>query len=248
MRAGDDHDASHRDPRKDQQPNQQTHRRRISCQPAQQDDHEGGQDNEPQAQSPMPCPSAISSAPITPTRAMSRGGSGWCILVRSFDEDAVDEDRCTAGQGDEMRFVDRAPAPRSIHAGTLQLSRRPGPVTAVRPGWSGFPVLGTGHYSRIGSRAAYWSPARPGRLRASPLDVSGWVRWTKRRSGLDARHACRPVIGSGYARMLIARAITSAAMTRDTAASVIIISLAHGLIAEMSVGLNAVAVQKPSDR
>ena len=51
-----------------------------------------------------------------------------------------------------------------------------------------------------------------------------------------------------YARMLIARAITSAPMTTDTAASVIIMSLAHGLIAEVSVGLNAVAVQKPSDR
>ncbi len=37
-------------------------------------------------------------------------------------------------------------------------------------------------------------------------------------------------------------------MPRDTAASVIISSLAHGLFAEMSVGLNAVAVQKPSDR
>ena len=37
-------------------------------------------------------------------------------------------------------------------------------------------------------------------------------------------------------------------MPRDTAASVIISSLAHGLIAEMSVGLKAVAVQKPSDR
>jgi hypothetical protein len=51
-----------------------------------------------------------------------------------------------------------------------------------------------------------------------------------------------------YFRMLIARAITSAAMTRDTAASVIISSLAHRLIAETSVGLNAVAVQKASDR
>jgi hypothetical protein len=48
--------------------------------------------------------------------------------------------------------------------------------------------------------------------------------------------------------MLIVRAITSPAMPRDTAASVIIISLAYGLTAEMSVGLNAVAVQKPSDR
>ena len=48
--------------------------------------------------------------------------------------------------------------------------------------------------------------------------------------------------------MLIARAITSPAMPRDTAASVIISSLAYGLIAETSAGLNAVAVQKPSDR
>jgi len=64
-------------------------------------------------------------------------------------------------------------------------------------------------------------------------------------SGLDAK----PTVMRGcYARMLIARAITSPAMPRDTAASMIISSLAHGLIAEMSVGLNAVAVQKPSDR
>ena len=34
----------------------------------------------------------------------------------------------------------------------------------------------------------------------------------------------------------------------DTAASIIISSLAHRLIAEISVGLNAVAVQKASDR
>ncbi len=53
---------------------------------------------------------------------------------------------------------------------------------------------------------------------------------------------------SGYARILIARAITSAPMPRDTIASMIISSLAHGFIAEMSVGLKAVAVQKPSDR
>ena len=51
-----------------------------------------------------------------------------------------------------------------------------------------------------------------------------------------------------YYKMLIARAITSAPMPRDAAASVIISSLAHRLIAETSVGLNAVAVQKASDR
>jgi hypothetical protein len=49
-------------------------------------------------------------------------------------------------------------------------------------------------------------------------------------------------------RMLMARAITSVPMPIDTIASTIMSSLAHGLIAEMSVGLNAVAVQKPSDR
>ena len=51
-----------------------------------------------------------------------------------------------------------------------------------------------------------------------------------------------------YFRMLIARAITSAPMTRDTIASIIMSSLAHRLTAEISVGLNAVAVKKPSDR
>jgi hypothetical protein len=51
-----------------------------------------------------------------------------------------------------------------------------------------------------------------------------------------------------YFKMLIARAITSAPMPRDTTASIIISSLAHRLIAEMSVGLNAVAVQNASER
>ena len=51
-----------------------------------------------------------------------------------------------------------------------------------------------------------------------------------------------------YCKKLIARAITSAPRPRDTAASVIISSLARCLIAETSVGLNAVAVQKASDR
>ena len=51
-----------------------------------------------------------------------------------------------------------------------------------------------------------------------------------------------------YFKMLIARAITSALIPRDTAASVIISSLAHCLIAETSVGLNEVAVQKASAR
>jgi hypothetical protein len=39
--------------------------------------------------------------------------------------------------------------------------------------------------------------------------------------------------------MLMARAITSAPTSRDTTASVIIISLAHRFTAETSVGLNA---------
>jgi hypothetical protein len=53
------------------------------------------------------------------------------------------------------------------------------------------------------------------------------------------------ILGS-YFRMLIARAITSAPMPRDTTASIINSRLAHRLIAEMPVGLNAVAVQKAS--
>jgi hypothetical protein len=51
-----------------------------------------------------------------------------------------------------------------------------------------------------------------------------------------------------YCKILIARAITSAPMPSDTIASIIISSLAHRLIAETSVGPNAVAVQKASDR
>ncbi len=51
-----------------------------------------------------------------------------------------------------------------------------------------------------------------------------------------------------YCRMLIARAITSPPIPRDATDSVIISSLGHRLIAEMSVGLNAVAVQKASTR
>ena len=46
----------------------------------------------------------------------------------------------------------------------------------------------------------------------------------------------------------MARAMTSVTRTIEQPASSIIISLAHGLIAEMSVGLIAVAVQKPSER
>ena len=62
-----------------------------------------------------------------------------------------------------------------------------------------------------------------------------------------ARHR-RSQATPAYFRMLIARAITSTPMLRETAASMIIKSLAHRLIAETSAGLNAVAVQKASDR
>ena len=55
-------------------------------------------------------------------------------------------------------------------------------------------------------------------------------------------------ISCSYFKMLTARATTSTPMPRDTVASIIISSLAHRLIAETSVGLNAVAVQKASDR
>ena len=46
----------------------------------------------------------------------------------------------------------------------------------------------------------------------------------------------------------MARAMTSAARTIEQPASSIMSSLAHGLIADMSVGLIAVAVQKASER
>jgi hypothetical protein len=95
-------------------------------------------------------------------------------------------------------------------------------------------------------------PPRPGRPR--PYPVPGETQSTPHAIIGDHR-APREATGPGwwllpgsYYKMLIARAITSAPMPRDTAASVIISSLAHRLIAEMSVGLNAVAVQKASDR
>ena len=61
-------------------------------------------------------------------------------------------------------------------------------------------------------------------------------------------HLRRQLESRPHFKMLIARAIRSAPMPRDTTASIIISSLAHRLIAETSVGLNAVAVQKASDR
>ena len=57
-----------------------------------------------------------------------------------------------------------------------------------------------------------------------------------------------PELAAHTFRMLTARAITRAPMPSDTHASRIMRSLAHGLIAEVSVGLNAVAVQKASER
>jgi hypothetical protein len=47
---------------------------------------------------------------------------------------------------------------------------------------------------------------------------------------------------AGYLRMLTARETTRMATSREIASSAIIMSLAHGLMAETSVGLNAVAV------
>ncbi len=45
--------------------------------------------------------------------------------------------------------------------------------------------------------------------------------------------------------MFTARATTSTPTTREIASSVIVMSFAHGLIAETSVGLNATAVEVP---
>ena len=59
--------------------------------------------------------------------------------------------------------------------------------------------------------------------------------------------AHQPPVGI-YFKMLIARAITNAPMQRDAAASVIISSLAHRLIAEMPVGLNAGAISPVATR
>ena len=100
-------------------------------------------------------------------------------------------------------------------------------------------------------------PVRPMRLWAAPEPTRsvrhaaarrpGW-RWCPEPAiGRVGAWASSRILGS-YFKMLIARAITNAPMTSDTTASIIISSLAHRLIAETSVGLNAVAVQKASDR
>ena len=57
-----------------------------------------------------------------------------------------------------------------------------------------------------------------------------------------AAGACRAAHRRGHFRMLTARDTTSMATIREIAASAIIISLAQVLIAETSVGLNAMAV------
>jgi hypothetical protein len=79
---------------------------------------------------------------------------------------------------------------------------------------------------------------------------AGRVGWSARRSqGLRVGPGLWLARASGhYWRMLMARAITSAASASDPAASSIMRSLDHGLIADVSVGLNAMAVQKASDR
>lgn len=55
----------------------------------------------------------------------------------------------------------------------------------------------------------------------------------------------RPVLGHrAYFRMFTARATTSIPTTREIDSSAIIMSFAHGLMAETSVGLNAIEVLK----
>jgi hypothetical protein len=89
---------------------------------------------------------------------------------------------------------------------------------------------------------------RRSRLDLCVMRLRGTGRWRPEPTiGRVGARAGGKVLGS-YFKMLIARAITSAPMPRDTIASIIISSLAHRLIAETSVGPNAVAVQKASDR
>ena len=78
------------------------------------------------------------------------------------------------------------------------------------------------------------------RMSGTSCALTAWRR--------DAETGPAGWISCSYFKMLTARATTSTPMPRDTIASIIISSLAHRLIAETSVGLNAVAVQKASDR
>ena len=88
-----------------------------------------------------------------------------------------------------------------------------------------------------------FAQALPGGTPPGPRECRSYAEWLGQ-LGIWAS----PRICVSYFRMLTARAITSAPMPSDTHASTIMRSLAHGLIADVSVGLNAVAVQKARDR
>src|SRR5215469_3983228 len=74
-------------------------------------------------------------------------------------------------------------------------------------------------------------------LRTGPDNLERWAS--------PARHAGLPPPGAtAYFRMFTARATTRIPTTTEIVSSAIIMSFAHGFIAETSVGLNAIEVLK----
>jgi hypothetical protein len=86
---------------------------------------------------------------------------------------------------------------------------------------------------RMISGAVAWAA----RVKAGMLGAATSVLCSSACTVADPERRC-------YLRMLTARATTRIPTTREIASSVIIMSLAHGLIAETSVGLNAIAALK----
>ena len=87
---------------------------------------------------------------------------------------------------------------------------------------------------------------RPRRLVA--VNITEWQLAAGQAPAMTRGTTCDATGDRRPYRTLMARAMTSVTRTIEQLASSIIMSLAHGLIAEMSVGLIAVAVQKPSER
>ena len=127
--------------------------------------------------------------------------------------------------------------------------------------WSlGFEATGPAHLLRAVLEATaglVFAQALPGHVQPGPDECRSYAQWLGQHPGpgdngedCSVRRSSRgPAPWPGHVfRMLTARAITSAPRPSDTHASRIMSSLAQGLIAEVSVGLKAVAVQKASDR
>jgi len=219
-----------------------------------------------------PLPSARAAAPARSVVSSVRRRMflPWAIQVTS----SLSRPVCVPGQTRRVNDRRGARGQRCEHRGPPGLLSRPSQITppGVLPGWcaerlgaatSLVPTLPSGsryeptglsrdEVPRIAERHLRHRhfPATPDRRRA--LLVIGLAALLAQRVVLISAKPAPAELLAGfpapYFKMLIARAITSAPMPRDTTASIIISSLAHRLIAEMSVGLNAVAVQNASER